>query len=78
MIGWLGGLVSKEEEREDNREEEEASSADIRTNRYVDVDGSEDRTVEERSEGERDLRLLAGGDQVRCRDGQGGQMWRTN
>ena len=40
---------------------EEASSVDIRENRSV--DGSEERTVEERVE---EFQALAGGDSVRC------------
>ena len=54
--GWevRGQRASKEEEREDNRVEE-ASSVDIRANCYV--EGSEERTVEEEVEGEKDFRL---------------------
>lgn len=49
-----GYRASKEDKREDSRVEE-ASSVDISEN--WSVDGSEERTVEERAEGERDFRL---------------------
>ena len=50
-----GLRASKEVEREDNRVEE-TSSVDIRENCYM--DGSEERSAEERVEGERDFWLL--------------------
>ena len=59
------------EEREDNRVEE-ASSVDILVN--WSVDGSEERTVERRAEGERDFGLRRVVNCVRFRGEGGGEF----
>ena len=61
-----GQSASKEEERGDNRVDEE-------TLENCSVDGSEERTVEERVGGREGFQVVAGDDRVRCRsEGDGG------